>query len=177
LTRTGHRVGGGTVLLSHGSQGDGLRLRLIRATGSGSSSFKFSPRSETRSRVRSTQLALKGGFETVISDPWNFVFNSLGNWIGHHAVRLSSTSRAERSVCNWRSTARQSLTDAAVSNRRAHESQHAHNCTIRVVIGQLCSERARRNAGAGSRRRKRRRLRCVGKQSAEEVPRVAASVH
>jgi hypothetical protein len=34
-------------------------------------------------------------------------------------------------------------------------SQHTHNCTIIAVIGQLGSERPRRNAGAGSRRRKR----------------------
>jgi hypothetical protein len=40
----------------------------------------------------------------------------------HNAVRLSSASLAERPVCNTRATVRPSLTDAAVSNRRARES-------------------------------------------------------
>ena len=41
----------------------------------------------------------------------------------YNSLRLSSTSPAESSVCNGRSTARQSLTGAAVSNWRAHKSQ------------------------------------------------------
>jgi hypothetical protein len=41
--------------------------------------------------------------------------------------------------------------------------------------GPLCSERSRRNAETGSGRRKRRR--CAGRSSAEEMPRVGASVH
>jgi hypothetical protein len=53
--------------------------------------------------------------------------NSVNRAVGgaYNAVRLSSASLAERSVCNRRKTARPSLTDAAVINRRAHES-HAH---------------------------------------------------
>jgi hypothetical protein len=43
----------------------------------------------------------------------------------YNAVRLSSASLAERSVCNGSTTLRPSLTDAAVNNRRAHEP-HAH---------------------------------------------------
>jgi hypothetical protein len=41
----------------------------------------------------------------------------------HNAVRLPSASLAERTVCNGCTTVRRSLTDAAVSNRRAEELQ------------------------------------------------------
>jgi len=41
----------------------------------------------------------------------------------HNAVRLSSASLAERAVCNARTTVRRPLTDAAVRDRRAEESQ------------------------------------------------------
>jgi len=53
--------------------------------------------------------------------------NSVSRAVGgaYNAVRLSSASLAERSVCDRRRTIRPSLTDAAVTNRRAHES-HAH---------------------------------------------------
>jgi hypothetical protein len=50
----------------------------------------------------------------------------LKNWAAcgvQNAVRLSSASLAERTVCNGRTTVRRPLTDAAVSNRRAEESQ------------------------------------------------------
>jgi hypothetical protein len=43
----------------------------------------------------------------------------------YNAIRLSSASPAERFVRNGRTTVRPSLTDAAVSNRRAHEP-HEH---------------------------------------------------
>jgi hypothetical protein len=41
----------------------------------------------------------------------------------YDAVRLSSTSLAERTVCNGRMTVRRPWADAAVSNRHAEESQ------------------------------------------------------
>jgi hypothetical protein len=41
----------------------------------------------------------------------------------YNAVRLSSASLAERTVCNERMTARWPLADAAVSNQRAEEPQ------------------------------------------------------
>jgi hypothetical protein len=43
----------------------------------------------------------------------------------YNAVRLSSASLIERAVCNGRTTVRRPLTDAPVSNQRAHES-HAY---------------------------------------------------
>jgi len=53
--------------------------------------------------------------------------NSVNRAVGgaYDAVRLSSASLVERSVCSGRTAVRPSLTDAAVSNRRAAES-HAH---------------------------------------------------
>jgi hypothetical protein len=50
--------------------------------------------------------------------------NSVNRAVGgaYNAVRLSSTSLAERFVCNGRTAVRPSLTDAAVSSGRAHES-------------------------------------------------------
>jgi hypothetical protein len=53
--------------------------------------------------------------------------NSVNRAVGgaYNAVLLSSASPAERPVYNVRTTVWPSLTDAAVSNRRAHES-HAH---------------------------------------------------
>jgi hypothetical protein len=41
----------------------------------------------------------------------------------YNAVRLSSASLAERTVCNGRTTVRRPLADAAVSSRRAEEGK------------------------------------------------------
>jgi hypothetical protein len=63
---------------------------------------------------------MKVGSETGIQKSINLAVDGTQN-----AVRLLSASLAERSVCNGRATVRSSLTDAASSNRRAHEP-HAH---------------------------------------------------
>jgi hypothetical protein len=98
---------------------------------------------------------------------------------GHadHANRARLAPPASSLVC-WRRPCARISPLALLFRLQRNESpiQNAHNCTIRAVIGQPSSERSRRNAGAGSRHRKRR-LRCAGKQSAEEIPHVTTSVH
>jgi hypothetical protein len=63
---------------------------------------------------------MKIGSETEMPNPVN---RAVGG--AYNTVRLSSASLAERFVGNGRTTVRPSLTDAAVSNRRAHQS-HTH---------------------------------------------------
>ncbi len=61
---------------------------------------------------------MKIGSETDVPSSVN---RAVGD--AYNTVLLSSASPAERSVFNGRATVRPSLTDPAVSNGRAHESQ------------------------------------------------------
>jgi hypothetical protein len=61
---------------------------------------------------------MKIGSESDIS---KLVNHAIGG--SHNAVRISSASLIERTVCNGRMTVRRPLVDAAVSNRRVEESQ------------------------------------------------------
>jgi len=61
---------------------------------------------------------VESGSETGILKPINDAVGS-----AHNAVRLSSASLVERTICNGRLTVRQPLTDALVRGRRAEESQ------------------------------------------------------
>jgi hypothetical protein len=58
------------------------------------------------------------GSETGILKPVNDAVNG-----AHNAVRLSSASLVERTVCNGRLTVRQPVTCASVNDRRAEKSQ------------------------------------------------------